>query len=81
MGEKIKAPLGSNMSNTTGAYDARDTNRDGHVSMGEKIKGAPLGNTTGAYDARDTNRDGHVSMGEKLTGATSGAAPLKAARG
>jgi uncharacterized protein (TIGR02271 family) len=45
----------------TGAFDARDTNRDGHVSMGEKLKtGSAFG------DARDTNRDGHVSMGEKL---------------
>jgi len=49
-----------------GAYDARDTNRDGHVSMGEKLGGA----SGGAYDARDTNRDGHVSMGEKLKGAS-----------
>jgi len=45
------------------AFDARDTNRDGHVSLGEKIKG---GSATGVYDARDINRDGHVSMGEKL---------------
>jgi uncharacterized protein (TIGR02271 family) len=49
-----------------GAFDARDTNRDGHVSMGEKLKGS----STGAYgDVRDTNRDGHVSMGEKIKGA------------
>ena len=46
-------------------FDARDTNRDGHVSMGEKLMG---GTNTGAFDARDTNRDGHVSMGEKLKG-------------
>jgi uncharacterized protein (TIGR02271 family) len=44
--------------NQAGAFDARDINRDGHVSMGEKL------HTQG--DARDTNRDGHVSMGEKL---------------
>jgi len=50
---------------STGAFDARDTNRDGHVSMGEKLRGDTF---TGAYDARDTNRDGHVSMGEKLKG-------------
>jgi uncharacterized protein (TIGR02271 family) len=49
-------------------FDARDTNRDGHVSMGEKFQGSH--NSTGAFDARDTNRDGHVSMGEKLKGAT-----------
>jgi len=49
----------------SGAFDARDTNRDGHVSMGEKLKGD---SAFGAYDARDTNRDGHVSMGEKLKG-------------
>jgi uncharacterized protein (TIGR02271 family) len=54
-------------------FDARDTNLDGHVSMGEKLKGGMAGstfnNTTGAgFDARDTNRDGHVSMGEKLMG-------------
>ena len=47
-------------------FDARDTNRDGHVSMGEKLHGGHA--TTGAFDARDTNRDGHVSMGEKLKG-------------
>jgi len=58
---------GSAYSNT-GAFDARDTNRDGHVSMGEKLKGGAYTNTTGAFDARDTNRDGHVSMGEKLKG-------------
>jgi uncharacterized protein (TIGR02271 family) len=50
------------------AFDARDTNRDGHVSMGEKLKGDFTHRNTGALDARDTNRDGHVSMGEKLKG-------------
>jgi len=69
---------------TGGVHDIRDTNLDGHVSMGEKIKGAALGtntaSTTGALDARDTNRDGHVSMGEKVKGAALAAAP-KAARG
>jgi len=58
---------------TTGAYDARDTNYDGHVSMGEKLKADVTHRNTGAYtgglDARDTNRDGHVSMGEKLESA------------
>jgi len=50
-------------------FDARDTNRDGHVSTGEKLMGGnAYTNTTGAFDARDTNRDGHVSMGEKLKG-------------
>jgi len=51
-------------------FDARDTNRDGHVSMGEKFQSH--GSSTGAYDARDTNRDGHVSMGEKLKGSSVG---------
>jgi uncharacterized protein (TIGR02271 family) len=48
--------------------DARDLNRDGHVSMSEKLQAgnAYTSNNMGAYDARDTNRDGHVSMGEKL---------------
>jgi uncharacterized protein (TIGR02271 family) len=50
------------------AFDARDTNRDGHVSMGEKLMGGNAYNNTGAFDARDTNRDGHVSMAEKLKG-------------
>jgi uncharacterized protein (TIGR02271 family) len=60
---------------TTGALDARDTNLDGHVSMGERLKGDLTHNktgafgTTGALDARDTNRDGHVSTGEKLKSA------------
>jgi uncharacterized protein (TIGR02271 family) len=53
----------------TGTFDARDTNLDGHVSMGEKLKGGLAHNKTGALDARDTNRDGHVSMGEKLKSA------------
>jgi len=48
----------------TGAYDARDTNHDGHVSIGEKL----THRNTGVLDARDTNHDGHVSMGEKLKG-------------
>jgi len=60
---------------TTSALDARDTNLDGHVSMGERLKGDLVHNktgafgTTGALDARDANRDGHVSMGEKLKSA------------
>jgi len=53
-------------------FDARDINRDGHVSMGEKLQGGAYSNT-GAYDARDTNRDGHVSMGEKLKGGNTAA--------
>jgi len=64
--------------NSSTAFDARDTNRDGHVSMGEKFKSGST--TAGAFDARDTNRDGHLSMGEKLQSAT-GANNLKAARG
>jgi len=65
-------------SSATAGFDARDTNRDGHVSMGEKLKS---GSATGAYDARDTNRDGHVSMGEKLKGDATGFTGAKAARG
>jgi len=61
----------------TGAFDARDTNLDGHVSMGERMKGDLTNRNTGAFDtrntgafdARDTNLDGHVSMGEKLKSA------------
>lgn len=48
-------------------FDARDTNRDGHVSMGEKLKAGT--STHAAFDSRDTNHDGHVSMGEKIKGA------------
>jgi uncharacterized protein (TIGR02271 family) len=56
------------------SMDARDINRDGHVSMGEKLKSGVSGSTynNGAFDARDTNRDGHVSVGEKLTGNKTG---------
>jgi uncharacterized protein (TIGR02271 family) len=51
----------------TGTHDARDTNSDGHVSMGEKFKSvAGSSGTAGFYDSRDTNQDGHVSTGEKL---------------
>jgi len=50
-------------------FDARDTNRDGHVSMGEKFQSH---GSSGAFDARDTDRDGHVSMGEKLKGSSFG---------
>jgi uncharacterized protein (TIGR02271 family) len=45
----------------TGMYDARDSNRDGHVSTSEKMQ-----KQTTFADARDANRDGHVSMSEKL---------------
>lgn len=66
----------------TGFHDARDTNRDGHVSMGEKLQGSTLGtSSTGAFDARDTNRDGHLSMGEKFKGGALGGMAPKAARG
>jgi len=64
----INQNFGSASTNTTGAFDARDTNRDGHVSMDEKLKGGNAHSNTGAFDARDTNRDGHVSLGEKLKG-------------
>jgi len=52
-------------------HDSRDLNRDGHVSMGEKLatSGATHGsyvNTTGSYDSRDLNRNGHVSTTENL---------------
>jgi uncharacterized protein (TIGR02271 family) len=50
----------------TGTLDARDTNRDGHVSTTEKLKA-----NAGPVDSRDTNRDGHVSLGEKIKGAVS----------
>jgi len=54
----------------TGAYsDSRDLNRDGHISMGEKLKTAP-----------DMNGDGRVSMAEKAQGAL-GTNNIKAARG
>jgi uncharacterized protein (TIGR02271 family) len=65
--------------NSSTAFDARDTNRDGHVSMGEKFKSS--GHAGGAFDARDTNHDGHVSTGEKLHGNALGANSLKSARG
>jgi uncharacterized protein (TIGR02271 family) len=55
-----------------GAFDARDTNRDGHVSMGEKLKSGMSGSTYNTADSRDLNRDGHVSMGEKLQSGTMG---------
>jgi uncharacterized protein (TIGR02271 family) len=50
-----------------GSFDARDTNMDGHVSMGERLKGDFTRNN-GTFDPRDTNLDGHVSMGERLKG-------------
>jgi len=56
----------------SGYADARDTNRDGHVSVGEKLKAEAVGNhNAGPIDSRDTNRDGHVSLGEKIKGAVS----------
>jgi len=56
------------MTTHAAGFDARDTNRDGHVSMGEKFGAGTASSTYGAFDPRDTNRDGHVSMGEKLKG-------------
>jgi len=56
-------------SNLTGAHDTRDTNFDGKVSLGEKVKGAVTGNKGSVVDSRDTNRDGKVSLGEKVKGA------------
>jgi uncharacterized protein (TIGR02271 family) len=58
---------------TSSGFDARDMNRDGHVSMGEKLQAGSAYSNIGAYDARDTNRDGHVSMGEKLMGGNANA--------
>jgi uncharacterized protein (TIGR02271 family) len=61
--------------NNTGAYNSKDLNNDGRVSMGEKVKSA----TTGAYnpaagsDSQDLNGDGRVTMGEKLKNNTTGA--------
>lgn len=48
-------------------HDVRDTNHDGHVSMGEKIKSAIHGSNT-SYDPRDTNHDGRLSLTERLKG-------------
>jgi len=56
-------------SNFNGAHDTRDTNFDGKVSLGEKVKGAVTGNKGSVVDSRDTNRDGKVSLGEKVMGA------------
>jgi len=71
--EFVEGFQSSTHSTTSGAFDARDTNRDGHVSMGEKLKADTFGtHNAGAFDARDTNRDGHVSMGEKLKADTFG---------
>jgi len=59
----------------SGGSDARDTNHDGYVSMGEKAKAAVVGvpaMSQGAFDARDTNHDGYVSTGEKLKSAAVG---------
>jgi len=71
--EFVEGFQSSTHSTTSGAFDARDTNLDGHVSMGEKLKADTFGtHNTGAFDARDTNRDGHVSMGEKLKADTFG---------
>jgi uncharacterized protein (TIGR02271 family) len=68
--EYVETAQSSMSANISGAaFDSRDLNRDGHVSMGEKLHGgSAYTNTSGAFDARDTNRDGHVSMGEKLKG-------------
>jgi len=68
--EAIQTGTHSSSTMAGGMYDARDTNRDGHVSMGEKLKSGTT--SSGAYDARDTNVDGHVSMGEKMKGAAVG---------
>lgn len=57
-----------------GIHDARDTNFDGKVSLGEKAKGAMHGqNPAGpVVDSRDLNKDGKVSMGEKVRTAARG---------
>jgi len=61
-------------------HDSRDLNRDGHVSMGEKLQSGALNSHTGAYgDSRDLNRDGHVSMGEKLQSGALGSRPATGA--
>jgi len=58
--------------------DARDLNRDGHVSLTEKVKDKlHLGHkggdhtsttytTTSTSGARDLNHDGHISTAERL---------------
>jgi uncharacterized protein (TIGR02271 family) len=57
-----------------GIHDARDTNFDGKVSLGEKAKGALHGqNPAGpVIDSRDLNKDGKVSTGEKVRTAARG---------
>jgi len=63
----------------SGYADSRDLNRDGHVSMGEKLQSATGSHATGYTDSRDLNRDGHVSLKEKAVGQA--ASNMKAARG
>lgn len=69
VGATLRSEFVDTQQSSRGTYDARDVNRDGHVSLGEKLQGS----SAGVYDARDTNRDGHVSMGEKLQGSSAGA--------
>ena len=57
------ATTGSSHLNS-GFTDARDLNRDGHISTSEKLATSHMG--SGFTDSRDLNRDGHVSTAEKL---------------
>jgi uncharacterized protein (TIGR02271 family) len=61
--------------NNTGAYNSKDLNNDGHVSLAEKAKSATTGayNPAAGYDPKDINGDGRVTMGEKAKNATTGA--------
>jgi len=59
-------------SQLAGVHDARDTNFDGKVSLGEKVKGAVAGNKGPVIDSRDLNKDGKVSTSEKVKAAARG---------
>jgi uncharacterized protein (TIGR02271 family) len=64
-------------SNTSGAHDSRDLNRDGSISSGEQLAAAAGAHDTSSVSdthatkthSRDLNRDDH-SVGEKFAGAT-----------
>jgi len=81
--QTVGATLRSEYVDSRQISDTRDLNHDGHVSMGEKLKGGDLNHDghvsmgerfqgmtmKDGPDARDINHDGNVSMGEKLRGA------------
>jgi len=73
----IPVAVGTTQYSQTQTYttDSRDLNRDGHVSLGEKVVSASSqhsAHSAGAYDSRDVNRDGHVSTGEAVMSAQRG---------